>query len=136
MAQSYKNSRAARWSLRAKAIGLSQAKKMSGFPVSSLLAWVRRTYGPCTITTSHVQEAAPNDHGDMIVIPGSDKIFLNMEIEFQQRPDHDANIQQMISQKLYDLGAKYSAPFSMSVQERDGVTHAKVTYMLGNVELA
>lgn len=105
---------------------------MSGFPVARLRAWVESIYGPCTITKSHVQEAVPNDMG--VAVLGSDMIFLNVEIEFRHR-HFDADIQQQVGEKLYDLGAKYAAPFSRYALERDGVKFARLTYMVWNVSL-
>lgn len=105
---------------------------MSGFPVARLRAWVESIYGPCTITKSHVQEAVPNDMG--VDVLGPDMIFLNVEIVFRHR-HFDANIQQQVGQMLYDLGAKSAAPFSRYALERDGVTLARLTYMVEEVSL-
>ena len=108
---------------------------MTGFPVRTLSAWIERTYGPCTTTLSHLQEAAPNANGDMVAIAGSGKMFLTMNIEFQHRPGLDASVTHEISHKLAELGAKCPAPFSMSAHELDGTMHATLTYMIGDVTL-
>lgn len=108
---------------------------MTGFPVKNLSNWIKLTYGPCTVTTSHLQEVAPNDNGDMVAIAGSCKVFLTMNIEFQHRPGLDASVTHEIGQMLCELGAKCPAPFSMSAHELDGTMHATLTYLIGDVAL-
>jgi len=106
---------------------------MSGFSVEALSRWLTETYGPCQIDVNFVQEAAPNGDGQMVPIPGSDKVFLNITITFTRNPDQD-EIQQAISRKLWELGARNSAPYSLSASVSRDAVKAKLAYVMGSIE--
>lgn len=105
-----------------------------GFPLETFVRWLEMHYGPSTVNFNHVQEAR-NVGGVMRPIPGSDKVFLMITVRFLLRPEHD-NIQQSISQKLWELGCRNTAPFAMRCSaDEDGYTTAQMSYLMGHIQV-
>lgn len=124
------------WLGRSKEIGLAHARKMTGFPVETFVQWIESYYGPAVVNFTHAQEAAPNDQGVMVPIPGTEKIFLNIHIRFLIRPEEDSEVVRRLETKLRQLGVKDLTPFTMSARIVADSTEATISYLMGNIELA
>lgn len=125
-----------RWSSQAKQIGLAAAKRMTGFNVQALWRWLESTYGPCNINFDRVAEAVANNDGEMAPIPGSEKLFMRIELRINNRPLDGENLMQAVSYKLFQMGvARHTIFTSSAATGEDGVVKVNMTWILPDLEL-